>query len=45
MIEGLHSIRAPRLVEEWRLLHVEELLSDWDHAQNREPLTKIEPLE
>ena len=45
MIEGFLSTRALRLVEEWRLLHVEELLSDWDRAQNREPLTKIEPLE
>jgi hypothetical protein len=45
MIEGFLSTRALRLVEEWRLLHVEELLSDWDHAYNREPLTKIEPLE
>ena len=45
MIEGFLSTRALRLVEEWRLLHVEELLSDWHRAQNREPLTKIEPLE
>jgi hypothetical protein len=45
MMEGFLSARALRLVEEWRLLHVEELLSDWDLAQNREPLTKIEPLE
>jgi hypothetical protein len=45
MIEGFLSARALRLVEEWRLLHVKELLSDWDRAQNREPLTKINPLE
>jgi hypothetical protein len=45
MIEGFLSTRALRLVEEWRLLHVEELLNDWDHAQNRESLIKIEPLE
>jgi hypothetical protein len=45
LIEGFLSTRALRLVEEWRLLHVDELLSDWDHAQNREPLSKIEPLE
>ena len=44
MIEGSLSARALRLVEEWRLLHVEELLSDWERAQNREPLTKIDPL-
>jgi hypothetical protein len=45
MIEGLLSTRALHLVEEWRLLHVEELLSDWERAQNRETLTKIDPLE
>jgi hypothetical protein len=45
MIEGLLSARALHLVEEWRLLHVEELLSDWERAQNRVPLTKIDPLE
>jgi hypothetical protein len=44
MIESFLGARALRLVEEWRLLHVEELLSDWDRAQNREPLTKLEPL-
>lgn len=45
IIEGLLSARAQRLIEEWRLLHMDELLSDWERAQNREPLTKIEPLE
>jgi len=45
LIEGFLGTRALRLVEEWRLLHVEELLRDWDCAQNREPLTKIDPLE
>jgi len=45
MIEGFRSTRALRLVEEWRLLPVKELFRDRDRAQNREQLTKIDPLE
>ena len=45
VIEGNLSARALRLVEEWRLLHEDELLNDWVLAQDRQPLIKIEPLE
>ena len=45
VIEGDLSARALRLVEEWRLLHEDELVNDWDLAQDRQPLIKIEPLE
>ena len=45
VIEGNLSARALRLVEEWRLLHEDELVNDWDLAQNRQPLIKIKPLE
>ncbi len=45
VIEGNLSARALRLVEEWRLLHEDELANDWDLAQDRLPLIKIEPLE
>lgn len=45
VMDGFLSARALRLVEEWRLLHEEELLGDWALAQNRQPLTRIEPLE
>ena len=45
VIEGNLSSRALRLVEEWRLLHQQELLNDWALALNRQPLIKIEPLE
>lgn len=45
LIEGYLSARALGLVEEWRLLHEQELLNDWTLAQNRQPLLKIDPLE
>jgi len=45
VIEGNLSARALRLVEEWRLLHEDELVNDWVLAQDRQPLIKIEPLE
>jgi hypothetical protein len=45
VIEGSLSSRALRLVEEWRLLHQDELVNDWALAQDRLPLIKIEPLE
>jgi hypothetical protein len=32
-------------MEEWHLLHKEELLGDWALAQNRQPLIRIDPLE
>ena len=45
VIDGNLSARALRLVEEWRLLHEDELVNDWVLAQDRQPLIKIEPLE
>lgn len=36
--------RALRLVEEWRQLHVEELIAAWDLASNRENPGTIDPL-
>lgn len=45
VIEGSLSARALRLVEEWRLLHEQDLLNDWALAQSRQPLIKIDPLE
>lgn len=44
ILEGSLGRRALRLVEEWRALHVAELQNDWQHAQVRAPLSKIEPL-
>jgi hypothetical protein len=45
VLEGALSRRAQRLVEEWRLLHQSELTEDWELAQARQPLNRIEPLE
>jgi len=46
--EVLRGSLAPRplsLVQEWRKLHVAELLRDWELASRREPLAYISPLE
>ena len=36
--------RAMGLVIEWASLHQRELRSDWEKAENLEPLDKIDPL-
>jgi uncharacterized protein DUF4160 len=45
ILEGALGPRALRLVDEWRVLHQSELLDDWNRAQARQPLNRIEPLE
>lgn len=37
--------RGDRLVREWARIHQEELLADWDAAEEDRPLSKIDPLE
>jgi hypothetical protein len=44
-VTGYLPLRALSLVQEWRELHKEELLEDWELAQRHEQLKKIEPLE
>jgi hypothetical protein len=44
-VEGDFPKRALRHVLEWRELHRDALLADWNLARNRRPLLKIEPLE
>ena len=44
-IKGTISKRALSLVQEWLKLHKEELLNDWQLAEQNKPLKKIEPLE
>jgi hypothetical protein len=39
------SKRALALVQEWRTLHVSELLENWARARQGQPLTSIAPLE
>ncbi len=37
-------VRALRLIREWAELHRNELLADWELAQARKELAKIDPL-
>jgi hypothetical protein len=45
VMRGAISKRALALVQEWRKIHVTELLEDWQRAQRRVPLAYISPLE
>jgi hypothetical protein len=45
VLRGSISRRALSLVNEWREIHVAELLENWERAQLRQPLTYISPLE
>lgn len=45
VIGGSLPKRALSLVYEWLAMHREELLEDWELAQQRKPLNSIEPLE
>ncbi len=44
-ITGKMSKTAILLIEQWRKLHVNELLNDWKLAEQRKEINKIEPLE
>lgn len=44
VVHGTMPKRALNLIFEWMDLHRDELLEDWDLAQDGEPLKKIEPL-
>jgi hypothetical protein len=41
---GELPVRALRLIREWADLHRDELLADWELAQARKELAKIDPL-
>ena len=45
VIRGALPRRALSLVEEWRTIHEDELLDDWERARQRLPLAYIAPLE
>ena len=45
MVRGALPRRALSLVNEWRTLHVQELLENWERARQRRPLDYIAPLE
>ncbi len=44
-VTGAIPKRALSMVQEWRKLHKEELLNDWQLAELNKPLKKVEPLE
>ena len=44
VVTGKMPGRALRMILEWLELHREELLVDWEKAQQGTPLDKIEPL-
>lgn len=44
-VEGDFPRRALAHLQEWRQLHLTELLEDWELAVLRKPLRKIDPLE
>ena len=45
VINGRFPRRALRLVFEWLELHKDELLENWQLAEEKKPLKKIAPLE
>jgi len=45
VVSGKFPKRALNAVLEWYDLHKEELLADWELAEQQRPLNSIEPLE
>ncbi|MGH7639212.1 MAG: DUF4160 domain-containing protein [Gemmatimonadaceae bacterium] len=45
LVKGFFPKRALRLVEEWRTIHREALLTNWHLARDRRPLIPVPPLE
>ena len=45
VVTGKFPRRALTAVLEWYLLHKDELMDNWEAAQQRKPLNKIKPLE
>jgi hypothetical protein len=44
VIKGQMPKRALKMIFEWLEIHKDELLNDWQLAQDRKALVKIEPL-
>jgi hypothetical protein len=44
-VKGVFPARALAYVQEWRTLHLVELMQDWELATLRKPLRAIAPLE
>jgi len=45
VLRGSLSSRALSLIDEWRNMHIDELMDNWERARRREPLVYIAPLE
>ena len=45
IVEGRFPRRALNALMEWYTLHKDELLEDWQLAEQHEPLNRISPLE
>ena len=45
VLKGSLSKRSLSLVEEWRKLHIEELMQNWERARQHQSLRYIAPLE
>ena len=45
IVEGRFPRRALKALMEWYELHKDELLEDWQLAEQHEPLNRISPLE
>lgn len=45
LVQGQFPKRALKLVLEWYDLHSDELLDNWQRAQEQQPLQAIDPLE
>ena len=44
-VTGRMSRRALAMIEEWRVLHRDELLEDWRLAEAKKTLNRVPPLE
>ena len=45
IIEGYLPARVLGLVVEWAILHKKELLENWQNIEQKQPLSKIAPLQ
>lgn len=44
-VMGQMGNKATALIQEWRELHIVDLMEDWNLAQTKRELKRIEPLE
>jgi len=45
VVAGKLPPRALRMVEEWRKLHIDELMEDWELAKRKQLPKPVDPLE